>query len=175
MKLDRIARSAFALLAASAAGACARVAPTPPPPVPAPVPSAPAADGPRVGETAGTDARLMRCVVRNGAMEVVDLHYDPVTGDTSAAYPTTAEHAMNARWYVDNEPIVFAGLRYFKYGLPRLLGAWELVPRGAYEGVTVFVEPGTSAGPPDTLYLPVNARCMFQPYQGSSNVGAVRG
>ncbi|HEU4557412.1 MAG TPA: hypothetical protein VFS20_06160, partial [Longimicrobium sp.] len=67
---------------------------------------------------------LLACVVQNGRMAVVKLDYNPVTGDSllngrvfREVYPITAEHAVSAAWYANNEPITFAGRQWFKYGL----------------------------------------------------------
>jgi hypothetical protein len=171
-----IARAAFALVAASAGAACARVPPAAPPaPVAADSP-APMAEAPAPAATPGVIAdsrRLVKtCVVRNGAMEMVDADYDPATGDTTVngrpfreAYPATAEHAAGARWYVDNLNVSFAGFSYWKVGLPRVFGPTELLPVGSYQGVGVFTTPRERPGSPVIIFLAVYPNCQFQEYQ----------
>ncbi|HKP74880.1 MAG TPA: hypothetical protein VJT67_05020, partial [Longimicrobiaceae bacterium] len=112
------------------------------------------------------------CVVRNGRLEEVPIQYSTARGDStyrgqplSVAFPTDSTFALNAAWYRNNEPIAFGGGRYLKYGLPRILGPTDVVPVGAFRGVTVFAEPSAPRPRPDVIYLPVQPGCEFQPYE----------
>ena len=174
-------RSWIAAVAAGAltASACATPAPEPPPaPPPAPTPGiviSPRSPVPTLED-------ITACLVRNGRMEMTPAHFYPVTGDTTVngrqfrdVYPVTAEHAASAAWYVDNEPVPFAGRRFVKYGLPRALAPTDLIPAGTFRGVALFTSAGSDPADPDVIYLPVNPWCEFQPYQGHRSSGAVRG
>jgi hypothetical protein len=122
------------------------------------------------------------CVLQNGNMREVSVHYNTRTGDTtvngrafSEAFPPEAPgYAAAAPWMVLNEPIRFRGNRYVKYGRARVLGAWEVERAGEYQGTPLFREAGES-GDPVVLYIPVSPGCVFQPYQNIANVAAVRG
>lgn len=123
------------------------------------------------------------CVVDGEGMREVRARYNLLTGDTlvegrpfAEAYPARAEHARNARWYVENEPITLDGRRHIKYGLPRVLGPGRAVPLGrAHHGVRLFVEAGDEPPPSGILYVPVGPACEFQSYQWDLMVGGVRG
>ena len=82
----------------------------------------------------------------------------------SQAFPTDSTFALNASWYRSNEPIVVAGRVYVKYGLPRLLGASEVVSVAVFRSVPVFAEPTADRQHPEVIYLPVQSGCEFQPY-----------
>jgi hypothetical protein len=112
------------------------------------------------------------CVVANGKLQEVAADYNPATGDTtvagkafSAVYPSGAAHyAAKQSWFVENDLVNTGGSFYSKYGLPRVLGVSEVVARGAYQGVPLFVEPD-AATPAEIFYAPVRTGCEFQPYQ----------
>lgn len=154
---------------ARAATPAAPQAPAPEPPAPpaAPEPAAPQLEQIRV------------CVISNGTLTEVAAQRDPVSGDTSATgQPFTAalpqdESAAAAPWFVADEPVVFEGRRYVKFGLPRVLSAGELTRAGEFRGVGVFAEPGVRRA--EVIYLPTGAGCELQPYQAETKVGAVRG
>jgi hypothetical protein len=121
--------------------------------------------------------RLRICVIAGGSLTEVDLHYDPVTGDStyqgrpvSLAFPVTADYAASHPWYADGEPIRFRGRRFVRYGEPRVLGVPEVARAGEYRGVGVYTEPGDTA--PAFVYLPVRPGCEFQPYQLERKTGA---
>jgi hypothetical protein len=110
------------------------------------------------------------CVFQNGRITDVDAFQSAQTGDTTVnerpfgeVYPATAEHASAAPWYVNNEPVVFRGRHYARYGLPRTMSR-DLVAVGAFRGVRVFVEPGADPTLPEVVYLPVSPDCQFQLY-----------
>lgn len=113
------------------------------------------------------------CVIRGDEMALVDMDYDPATGDStyhgqpfSEAFPVTASFARNAEWHVNNEPITYRGRRYVKYGLPRVLAPGDVVRDGDVRGVPAFVEPpAPRIGVTDVIYLPVKPTCEFQPYE----------
>ncbi|HYH78883.1 MAG TPA: hypothetical protein VEX86_03780 [Longimicrobium sp.] len=154
--------------------------PTRPPPNPPPPPaeSQPMVPPPPIAMT-----QMMVCVVRGGQISSVDAQFYPGSGDTivggqkfAEAYPAGgAEYAADARWYIDNEPITFNGTRYVKYGLPRVLGATEVVNVGTHQGVAAFAETAGSQAMPEVIYVPVRPGCEFQPYQAEVKAGAVRG
>jgi hypothetical protein len=146
---------------------------------PAVPPSAPASAPP---PPPAADGDLRTCVVKNGTMSNVEIETDPHTGDTTVAgrpfrevYPLTAEYAAPARWYNRGEPVVFAGLRMVRYGLPRALNVGDVVPVGTFRGVTVFTEPAMDRRRPEVIYLPLEPGCMFQPFQYENDAGAIRG
>jgi hypothetical protein len=109
------------------------------------------------------------CAIEDGALQEVLAQYNPVTGDTlvngrlfRTAHPTGPQYADGAVWYAENQPITLRGLRYVKYGLPRVLGVLDLVPLAEYRGLRVFAEAGASN--PEVVYVPVRPGCEFQPY-----------
>jgi hypothetical protein len=122
------------------------------------------------------------CVLQNGNLQEVRVRYNTQTGDTTVAGrpfsevfpPDPPGYAAGARWMILNEPIPFRGRRYVKYGRARVLGAREVERTGEYQGTPLFREAGES-GDPIVLYVPVLPGCVFQPYQNTANVGAVRG
>lgn len=117
------------------------------------------------------------CVVLNGRMTVVDTYSGVVPTiegrSWSEAFPDSAK-AASAPWYVNNEPIVFGGHRYVRYGLIRSFGTEQLVTAGRYRGVPVFAEPNAGV-PPEVIYVPESEFCFFQPYQRAEAGAAVRG
>src|SRR5215218_8902633 len=121
------------------------------------------------------------CVVQNGEIKNVQATYNTRTGDTTVngrspreAFPDGPEYAGGANWYVNNEPVTADRRRLVKYGLPRVLGATEVVKVGTYLGVPLFAEP-SAPRPLTVVYAPVTPFCEFQPYQAEINVGPVRG
>lgn len=124
--------------------------------------------------------RLTVCVVRDGILSDVSVSYDPATGDSvyegrrfRDAFPTDSTVAAGTSWYDRDEMPVFNGRRYWSIGLPRVMRPGELVSRGTYRGLTVFVAPGTSSRT-ERLYLPVRPTCEFQAYETEMG-GSVRG
>jgi hypothetical protein len=150
--------------------------PTPPAP-PSPPPPPPPAPPPPHG--LARDIRV--CVVENGMLTEIAVQYDATTGDSTVAgrpfreaHPAGAGYAGGAPWYIGNEPVVIGGVRYLKYGLPRVVGTSDVTSGGTYMGVPVFTERGP-AGTPDVIYLPVRPGCEVQPYQREQEVRRVRG
>jgi len=143
------------------------VAPAPPPPPPPPAPPA--------------TRTIMVCVVEGQTLRNVEATFHPTSGDTtisgrrfSEAYPAMAPtYVAGSTWYVNNEPIMFNGKRYVKFGLPRVIGTTDVMSTGTYQGTSVFVETGTT-GTPTVIYLPVRPGCEFQPYQAQAEI-KVRG
>ena len=153
------------------------------PPAPLPAPQAPAPEPP-VPPAAPEPAppqleQIQVCVISNGALIEVAAQRDPVSGDTAVAgQPFTAAlprdaSAAAASWFVEDEPVVFGGRRFVKFGLPRLLSAGDVIRVGEFRGVAVFAEPGVRRT--EVIYLPTGAGCELQPYQLEVKVGAVRG
>jgi len=165
------------LVAASGGMGCRGARPASPAPAAALEPAPPAASEPSI-----IVDPLTMCVVKDGRMTIIFPGYVPSSGDTTVngrpwreAYPLTGEYAAEAPWYVGNEPIVVAGRRYVKYGLPRTLSPTDVVAVGTYRGVTMFAEPAADRDHPEVVYLPVHQQCEFQPYQIGEIGGAVRG
>lgn len=149
------------------------------PPVvpPAPQTPMPPAEPPAAPPTPQVED-IQVCVISNGAVVRVPAQRNVFTGDTTvagepftAALPS-AESAAAARWFVADEPVVFEGRRFVKFGLPRVLDAGQVTRTGEFRGVGVFVAPGERV---DVVYLPTGAGCEFQPYELEAKVGAVRG
>lgn len=122
---------------------------------------------------------LRICVVKDGRMEYVTGRYDSATGDTLVegrrvheAYPLTAAYASGTDWFARDYNLSYNGL-YFRYGLPRTLLPGDVVPVGAFRGITVFAEPSDSRRV--VIYLPVDPFCTFQAYEREERSGAVRG
>jgi hypothetical protein len=77
--------------------------------------------------------------------------------------PPGAPAAAGADWFVDNEPILFAGIRYIKYALPRTLAPGDVTRVGTLHGVGLYAETGET-GSAEVLYVPVAPGFEFQPY-----------
>lgn len=68
-------------------------------------------------------------------------------------------------WYINSEPAPVGGETFVKYGLPRVLAAWEVEFYRASRGGYFYVEAGLE-GEPEVVYLLTDlAGCEFQPYQ----------
>ena len=146
------------------------------PPVAPPAPQTPPAQAPE--PAAPRIEEIQVCVISNGAVVRVPAQRNLATGDTivagqpfTAALPS-AESAAAAPWFLADEPVVFGGRRFVKFGLPRVLDAGQVTRAGEFRGVGVFVAPGERV---DVVYLPTGAGCEFQPYELEAKVGAVRG
>ena len=121
------------------------------------------------------------CVLQqDGSLTTVTGSYSRTAGDTlvngqpfATAYPTGAQYAANATWFINNEPVMFQNRRFVKYGLPRVLGVNEVTRMGDFMGVPVFAEAGQTR--PDVIYVPVRSGCEFPPYQTEVKTGGVRG
>jgi len=170
---DLIVRPASLVLVVLAAACVRATAPVMPPPAPPANPAAPIPD-------ASPLERLTVCVVRDGVLMDVPVSYDPATGDSlyegrrfRDAFPTDSTFAAGAEWYHPYQPIMIFEGRYIVYGLPRTLRPGDVVARGKYRGLTVYVEPGSAVRAP-TTYLLVRPTCEFQPYETHMG-GAVRG
>jgi opacity protein-like surface antigen len=150
------------------------VAPPPPPPMveqPMPPPPPP----PVIA-----DSDIQVCVLQDGNLANVTAQYNTARGDTmvngqpfATAFPTNAQYAANASWYINNEPLTFQNRRFVKYGLPRVLGVNEVTRVGEFGGVPVFAETGQTR--PEVVYVLVRPGCEFQPYQVETKTGSVRG
>jgi len=67
-------------------------------------------------------------------------------------------------WYINSDPILVGGKRYTKYGLPRVLGANDVVVLAPYKGGFVYAENGNPQR--EVVYLLTRLDgCEFQPYQ----------
>ncbi|HEU0016543.1 MAG TPA: hypothetical protein VFQ45_22875 [Longimicrobium sp.] len=162
---------AAALLAACGSPAPPSAAPPPaaPPPAPSPVPPLPPPG------TQPVEREIEVCVLENGELRGVMVRYNPLTGDTTpSGRPVPPGYAQDAAWYITGDPIPVHGVRYAKYGLPRVVRREELVRYGEYRGIALFADAGAT-GRPEILYVPVRPGCEFQPYVGAPFIGAVRG
>jgi hypothetical protein len=169
----RLANAGVTILLAVCAGAAGCRAPRPAPPAPAEAQE----------ETSGLPdfhAELQvsnLCVVQNGQILQVNVIRGSTTLDGrpwTEVFPASA-YAATAPWYVNNEPIVFNGHRYVKYGMGRSFGPGDLVAAGTYLRVTVFAEPNADVRRPEVVYVPVFELCEFQAYQMAEAGAAVRG
>lgn len=151
------------------------MAPLPPPPPPPP---------PRVAPVAPAMQPIQVCVLEGQQLRNVDAMFNPSTGDTMVmqagqqqpfgrAFPATRGYAAGQTFFINNEPVMFGGRRFVKFGLSRVIGAQELARVGETTGVQVFAEAGAAA-PYDAIYLPVRTGCEFQPYQAEQQI-QVRG
>src|SRR4051812_28956720 len=142
-------RSAHALCGVLLLAGCARarpVEPAAPAPEPSPAPAAATAEAPVSARVFPADtcahSCVYLCVLRSGRLETVPVFYNPTTGDTtttggqpfSQAFPTASTYAENAEWYAESRAITVLGGTFIKYGLPRILGATDVVPVAAYRG-----------------------------------------
>jgi hypothetical protein len=147
----------------------------PPPPLPAPQPPAPEPPAPE--PVTPQLEQIQVCVISDGALVDVFAQRDLVTGDTTFGQPYAglprSQSAASPPWFVTDEPVVFQGRRFVKFGLPRLLRAGDVIRVGEFRGVGVFAEPNVRRT--EVIYLPTGSGCELQPYQLEVKVGAVRG
>lgn len=73
--------------------------------------------------------------------------------------------ARGLRWYIDSDPVPVGGETFVKYGLPRVLAAWEVEFYRASRGGYFYVEAGLERQPEIVYLLTDLAGCEFQPYQ----------
>jgi hypothetical protein len=144
--------------------------PLPPPPPPAEVVVEPAPAPPAAEE-------IPVCVVKDGALALVTVTRDPVSGDTTVngepfarVFPDSGL-AGEAAWFAAGEPVVFEGRRFVKFGGPRVLDVGDVARAGEYRGVPVFAQPGARV---DVVYLPIRQACEFQPYALELKTGSIR-
>ncbi len=70
-------------------------------------------------------------------------------------------------WYINAEPMEIGGRTYARYGLPRVLSAWEIEYFTTVSGGLFYAQAGVDDG--EVLYLLVDpAGCEFQPYGAES-------
>ncbi|HEU0300605.1 MAG TPA: hypothetical protein VFR37_14140 [Longimicrobium sp.] len=169
-------RSIAVPLIATLCAACGSRA-VPAPPDPAPVPASAPATRPYPPPPAEVCRCIRICVVQRGRLLEVPVRYNTRTGDTltmdslpfSHVYPVTGEYAAVAGWFIHNEPITFHGVRWIRYGMPRVLGIPEITRIGEHRGVGVYLEMGQTV-PVDVIYLPTRPGCEFQPYVRSAKM-----
>jgi hypothetical protein len=152
-------------------------------PAPLPTPTPPML--PPVAPAPPVEQAIRVCVVQGTMLAEVDAIYLPGQGDTLVAiagerrpfasvYSSAAPaYASSENWYIRSVPMTFAGRKYVKFGLPRVLDAAQLTRVGDFSGVGVFAETGAEA-PQEVLYVPLRPGCEFQPYQQQATI-QVRG
>lgn len=78
--------------------------------------------------------------------------------------PTMKQVAFGKDWYFEGGTIEVFGKAYQKYGLPRVLRAYDVDYGADYNGVAIGLDPRVPNH--EVIYLLVNAEeCEFQPYQ----------
>lgn len=133
-----------------------------------PAPETAAADRP-AGVARDT---LTVCILprEGGYPRLVRATYDPSTGDTlvdgdsaGVIYPfTPPPYSDENEWFIQREPIVLRGRRYFQHGRP-VAPVPALKSFTVYEGITVFIESDEGVEPA-TIFLPMRPGCVLQPY-----------
>jgi hypothetical protein len=119
--------------------------------------------------------KINECVISNGVLKVIEVDYDPATGNKTVmvnnvktpfekAYDNKKDYAEGTTWFMNNEEVKLGAQTYVKYGLPRVLGVNEIQKSSTYQGVNVYVEAGFT-GVAEVIYIPVRRGCEFQPYQ----------
>ena len=93
---------------------------------------------------------------------------DTLTGnvDFHTVYPATAPvYAKSADWFVNNEPVRFAGHLYFKYALPFKVSPAEVRMLGLFRDTQVYGLVREGFVPvPDAVLIPIQPGCEFQLY-----------
>jgi hypothetical protein len=169
----RLASSIVWIILPAIVAGCGSAPGAPSPPAPPALPAPPAAERPPIVHRV-----IQVCVVQNGSLVMVTVMYNFVTGDT--VYPRNDwgvvpnGYAVNAPWFVHDEPITADGVRYVKFGPTRRFAPGELEYVGAHERVPLFGQAGTER-PADVLFVPLRAECEFQPYARQTRASAVRG
>jgi hypothetical protein len=123
------------------------------------------------------------CVATESGFRNIAAVYRPGTGDTLvfvggerrafSEVHTGAVYAQSELWFVGREPVMHEGREYQPFGLPRVVQPGELIARGTYQGVPVFVQPNERT-PADVLYFAVRTGCEVQPYRAVERI-RVRG
>lgn len=85
--------------------------------------------------------------------------------DRAPGQPPAWEYGERSRWYLDGEPFTFDGMRFLRYGLPRVVPRDQLARIAMLGGIPLFAEVG-SPRTPDLLYMALNPAGEFQPFQG---------
>lgn len=106
------------------------------------------------------------CILEDNTLKTVSAKRYPGNGDLyvgSREVRYSHDFAVNRDWFIHNEPIVFNGKRYEKYGLPRVLSMSDIVKRGEFDGLAMYAEPGKD----DVVYVYMGPHeyCAFQPYR----------
>ncbi len=126
-------------------------------------------------QATGQDIRKIReCIIEKGVLKEVDVNYNTQTAEKTLVFngvltnynnlEKSKDYAANQSWYINNDPVVLNGHNYVKYGLPRILGVFEIEKSVAYKGLGIYREAGTT-GLAEIIYIPVRPGCEFQPYQ----------
>jgi hypothetical protein len=123
------------------------------------------------------------CVATESGFRNVAAVYRPGTGDTLvfvggerrpfAEVHTETAYAQGELWFAGRERVTHEGREYQPFGLPQVVQPGELIARGTYQAVPVFVQPN-EATPADVLYFAVRAGCEVQPYRAVERI-RVRG
>lgn len=89
-----------------------------------------------------------------------------ISRDTSAGdnLPIERRLATSTRWYDRQEPLIVGVNRFYKYGLPVVIGDDDLRRFGSVDAVPVFVERGAPYDVPSVVYV-LAAPGQYQPYQ----------
>jgi hypothetical protein len=91
--------------------------------------------------------------------------------DLGPAIGFVGSYASGKAWFVDDEPIVFEGRSYSRFGQAASRDCRSMKIVGAAHGLNLFAEI-TASSPFQVIYVPVRAG-VFQSYQ--AQVGRVRG
>lgn len=107
-----------------------------------------------------------RCVMRAGRLVIDQPAPDAASAEED---PVPLPYLAGAEWYARHAPIVARGLRFMRYGLPRVLSPDALVRAGEHEGVALFADADAGAGRPEVFYalLRPGASCEFQTYMNT--------
>ncbi|HUC83368.1 MAG TPA: hypothetical protein VMR70_20825 [Flavisolibacter sp.] len=82
-------------------------------------------------------------------------------------FAKSKDYLKNTIW-VDMTTITYAGKKYEKYALPRVLGLDDVSPVGKYKDLLVMAEAGEKSAAPGVIWLPHSASmgtASFQAYQ----------
>ena len=118
---------------------------------------------------------LQLCVVLDEELRMVDAIFLPSSGDTvvvvdgrrrpfTERYPyQPSVYATESSWYGNDEPVIYEGNEYLRFGLSRIVKPEEMTRVGEYRGVSLYASVGEAT--PGTIYVPVAAGCEAQPYR----------
>jgi hypothetical protein len=121
------------------------------------------------------------CVHRDGFPQFVDAQIVPETGDTvviqengvrrplRTVAPNRGTSVTSRPWHIRGENVFYGGREYVAFGLPASMQPEALVPRGEYDGVSLYTARGGGNAPgsttaPAELFLPLYPACTFQRY-----------
>jgi len=122
--------------------------------------------------------KIPLCVIENGVLKTIQADYVTDSYDMTATIngkkytfwydtpPNIPGYVRKEQWYTNHEAIEFKGMRFVKWGLPKIVAAHDVKKVGEYKSFGVYSDSITVAKK-DTIkqiYLPTSVGCEWQMY-----------